>query len=114
MNPPDNATCFLPLGGTGEIGMNLNLYGHKGRWLLVDCGITFEHDAASASGRPRIQMPDPAFIVSQKHLIDGLIITHAHEDHLGAVPYLWPMLDCPVYTTPFTASVLRKKKWLAR
>ena len=109
MTPPDNATWFLPLGGTGEIGMNLNLYGHNGRWLLVDCGITFEHDLGSTTGRPKIQMPDPAFIAARKHLIDGLIITHAHEDHLGAVPYLWPMLDCPVYTTPFTASVLRKK-----
>ncbi len=109
MNPPPNATWFLPLGGTGEIGMNLNLYGHNGRWLLVDCGITFEHDAGSASGRPSIQMPDPAFIVSRKECIDGLIITHAHEDHLGAVPYLWPQLQCPVYTTPFTAAVLRKK-----
>ena len=109
MDQPANATWFLPLGGTGEIGMNLNLYGHQGRWLLVDCGITFEHGAGNATGRPSIQMPDPAFIASRKECIDGLIITHAHEDHLGAVPYLWSQLDCPVYTTPFTAAVLRKK-----
>ena len=89
MDHPANATWFLPLGGTGEIGMNLNLYGHRGRWLLVDCGITFEHSAGSETGRPSIQMPDPAFIASRKDCIDGLIITHAHEDHLGAVPYLW-------------------------
>lgn len=109
MTPPPDATWFLPLGGTGEIGMNLNLYGHNGRWLLVDCGITFEQKAGSVSGRPSIQMPDPGFITSRRQCIDGLILTHAHEDHLGAVPYLWPQLDCPVYTTPFTASVLRKK-----
>lgn len=107
--PPPGATWFLPLGGTGEIGMNFNLYGHNGRWLLVDCGITFEHPPGSTSGRPSIEMADPAFIASRRQQIDGLILTHAHEDHLGAVPYLWPQLDCPVYTTPFTASVLRRK-----
>ncbi len=100
---------FLPLGGTGEIGMNLNLYGHNGRWLMVDCGITFEHKEGSSSGRPSIQMPDLEFITGRRQTLDGLIITHAHEDHLGAVPYLWQQLDCRVYTTPFTASVLRRK-----
>lgn len=98
---------FLPLGGTGEIGMNLNLYGFKGRWLMVDCGITFENQHNSM--RPSIQMADPQFIVSRRQTLDGLIITHAHEDHLGAVPYLWDQLRCPIYTTAFTATVLRRK-----
>ncbi len=109
MNPGPDATWFLPLGGTGEIGMNLNLYGHNGRWLMVDCGITFEHDPRSSTGRPRIQMPDPRFIASRRQLLDGIVITHAHEDHIGALPYLWEQFGCPVYTTPFTASVLRRK-----
>lgn len=105
----DNAVRFLPLGGCGEIGMNLNLFGHGDRWLMVDCGITFEHPEGAVSGRPSIQMPDPGFIASRRQQLDGLIITHAHEDHLGAVPYLWAQLDCPIYTTPFTAAVLRRK-----
>ena len=100
---------FLPLGGTGEIGMNLNLYGFGGRWLMVDCGVTFEKAANRASLRPSIQMADPQFIVSRRQMLEGLIITHAHEDHLGAVPYLWDQLKCPIYTTPFTASVLQQK-----
>ncbi|WP_438985812.1 MBL fold metallo-hydrolase, partial [Aequoribacter sp.] len=98
---------FLPLGGTGEIGMNLNLYGYRDRWLMVDCGITFEQQNNSL--RPSVQMADPQFIVSRRQLLDGLIITHAHEDHIGAVPYLWAQLRCPIYTTPFTATVLRRK-----
>ena len=109
MNPGPESAWFLPLGGCGEIGMNLNLFGHNGRWLMVDCGITFEHPQGSVSGRPSIQMADPQFIASRKQLLDGLIVTHAHEDHLGALPYLWSQFDCPVYTTPFTASVLRRK-----
>lgn len=107
--PNPEAVVFLPLGGTGEIGMNLNLYGYKGRWLMVDCGVTFEQQPGSSSGRPSIQMADPQFIASRRQALDGLIITHAHEDHLGAIPYLWQQLDCPVYTTAFTASVLKRK-----
>ena len=109
MMPPADSICLLPLGGCGEIGMNLNLYSHAGRWLMVDCGITFEQNPTSTSGRPSIQMPDPQFIADQCQRLDGLIITHAHEDHIGAVPYLWQRFGCPVYTTPFTASVLRRK-----
>ena len=97
---------FLPLGGCGEIGMNMNLYGHDGRWLLVDCGITFERQG---EGRPQIQMPDPRFIVEQRTALSGLLITHAHEDHVGAVAHLWPQLRCPVYTTAFTAAILQRK-----
>lgn len=107
--PGPEATWFLPLGGCGEIGMNLNLYGHNGRWLIVDCGITFEHDGRGRAGGASIQMANPDFIAERCQQIDGLILTHAHEDHLGAVPYLWPKFRCPVYTTPFTANVLRRK-----
>lgn len=107
---------FLPLGGTGEIGMNLNLYGHDGQWLMVDCGVTFPKPGpAGADGvipprsEPDVQMPDPSFIADQRDRLSGLVITHAHEDHVGAVPYLWPLLQCPVYTSPFTAEILRRK-----
>ena len=97
---------FLPLGGAGEIGMNLNLYGHAGKWLMVDCGITFGDDSTPGV---EVIMPDPAFIVERKRDLAGLVLTHAHEDHLGAVHWLWPQLECPIYATPFTAAVLRRK-----
>ncbi len=107
MIPGPNDLWFLPLGGCGEIGMNLNLFGHDGAWLMVDCGITFEHVAGPHD--TRIQMPDPAFIASRRDRLVGLVATHAHEDHIGAIPLLWPQLNCPVYTTAFTAAVLRNK-----
>lgn len=97
---------FLPLGGAGEIGMNLNLYGHAGKWLMVDLGITFGDDSTPGI---EVIMPDPGFIVERKRDLAGLVLTHAHEDHLGAVPWLWPQLECPIYATPFTAAVLRRK-----
>lgn len=87
--------------------MNLNLFGHDGAWLMVDCGITFER--VSGSSDTRIQMPDPAFIAGCRDRLVGLVATHAHEDHIGAIPYLWPKLRCPIYTTAFTAAVLRSK-----
>lgn len=97
---------FLPLGGTGEIGMNLNLYGHAGKWLMVDLGVAFgEHDLPGIE----VVMPDPDFIVERADKLVGLVLTHGHEDHLGAVPYLWQYLRCPVYATPFTAALLRRK-----
>ena len=103
-------TYFLPLGGTGEIGMNLNLYGYgEGNnieWFMVDCGVTF-----SQVGLPGIdlQMPDPTFIASQKDKLMGIILTHAHEDHIGAMPFIWPYFKCPIYTTEFTAALLKEK-----
>ena len=98
--------AFLPLGGTGEIGMNLNLYHADGAWLAIDCGIGFG-DAA----RPDIEImvPDVGFLAERRRDLRALIITHAHEDHLGAVGWLWPALECPVYATPFAAAVLRRK-----
>jgi len=98
---------FLPLGGTGEIGMNLNLYGHDGAWLMVDCGVTFER--APGARRSRLEMPDPTFALAQRGRLAGIVATHAHEDHIGALPWLWPLLRAPLYTTPFTATVLRRK-----
>lgn len=104
--PGDDELLFLPLGGTGEIGMNLNLYGHAGQWLMVDLGITFGDDMSAGVD---VIMPDPSFIAERRDQLAGLVLTHAHEDHLGAVPYLWPQLQCPIWATPFTASVLRRK-----
>lgn len=97
---------FLPLGGTGEIGMNLNLYGFKNRWLMVDLGITFADDSLPGAD---ILMPDIDFIKGQKENLVGLVLTHAHEDHIGAVPYLWSELKCPIYATSFTVSMVKKK-----
>ena len=98
--------AFLPLGGTGEIGMNLNLYRCGGRWLAVDCGIGF---GGADLPEVDVMMPDPGFIAERRDRLVGLVITHAHEDHLGAVAWLWPSLRCPVYATPFAAAVLRRK-----
>ena len=101
---------FLPLGGAGEIGMNLNLYGFgpPGResWVMVDLGVTFGDGSAPAVD---VVMPDPQFIAERKESLLGLVLTHAHEDHLGAVPYLWDRLKCPVYATPFAISILKRK-----
>lgn len=116
MTPSSQDLCFLPLGGTGEIGMNMNLYGHDGQWLMIDCGVTFPKPGRVSadgtvhhSGEPDTQMADPAFISARREQLAGLVITHAHEDHIGAVPYLWNQLRCPIYTTRFTAEVLKRK-----
>lgn len=85
--------------------MNLNLYGHDGRWVMLDCGITFENER----GRTDVVMPDPHFIAKRREQLLGIVLTHAHEDHLGAVAHMWEELQCPVYATPFTAAVLRRK-----
>ncbi len=104
-NRPDELV-FLSLGGVGEIGMNLSLYGYAGRWLMIDCGITFADDTIPGVD---VIMPDPGFITDRIGQLDALVVTHAHEDHIGAIPYLWPRLKCPVYATPFTAAVLHQK-----
>ena len=106
----DDKLLFLPLGGAGEIGMNLNLYGwgpeDDAQWIMVDLGVTF-----ADPGMPGLDviMPDPGFIEEHRDNLIALVLTHAHEDHLGAVPYLWPRLKCPIYATPFTAAILRRK-----
>ena len=109
-NPDGNELLFLPLGGAGEIGMNLNLYGYgqpdQESWIMVDLGVTFNDGTMPGVD---LIMPDPAFIEERRDKLLGLVLTHAHEDHLGAVPYLWPRLKCPIYATPFTASILKRK-----
>jgi len=101
-----NALFFVPLGGAGEIGMNLNVYGYQDDWLIIDCGVTFGDDSQPGL---EVVMPDPGFIVERRDRLLGIVATHAHEDHIGAIPYLWRQLRCPIWATPFTASFLRAK-----
>ena len=105
-DPGRDEVLFLPLGGIGEIGMNMYLYGHKGRWIMVDCGISFGDEYTPGVD---ILTADPSFIADQKGKLDGIVVTHAHEDHIGAIGYLWQELECPVYLSPFAAEVLDHK-----
>lgn len=102
----DKDLYFLPLGGSNEIGMNVNLYGFAGKWLMVDLGITFGDDTTPGVD---VILPDLSFIEKRRKDLAGLVITHGHEDHIGAIPYLWKRLRCPIYCTPFTASLVRRK-----
>lgn len=97
---------FIPLGGSEQFGVNFNLYHYGGKWLAIDCGIGF-----AGHNYPGIDifLPDPAFIEERRDDLTALIVTHAHEDHVGAIPYLWPRLRCPIYCTEFTATVLMAK-----
>ena len=98
---------FVPLGGSGEIGMNCNLYHFEGKWLMVDLGITFRDERIENAD---LVMPDLKFINERKEDLCGIILTHAHEDHIGAMPYLYENFhSTPIYTTSFTASVLKRK-----
>ena len=97
---------FLPLGGSGEIGMNANLYHYKGRWLMVDLGISFPDESMPGVD---VVLPDLRFIEARKDKLEAIILTHAHEDHFGAVPYLWKRLGVPVYGTAFTLALLHRK-----
>jgi len=98
---------FIPLGGSGEFGTNLNLYRWNNHWLMVDLGVSFHNGKVHPPGT--LIMPDISFIEKHRKSLSGIIITHAHEDHIGAVAYLWPRLRCPVYATPFAAAFLRAK-----
>ncbi|MFZ4540470.1 MAG: ribonuclease J [Rickettsiales bacterium] len=105
-NEYNDEVLFVPLGGANEIGMNLNLYRYKGKWIIIDLGIGFAgHHLPGVD----IVIPNIDALLPYKNDIVGLVLTHAHEDHLGAVAYLWPELGCPVYATPFTAAVLKNK-----
>jgi ribonuclease J len=103
---PGDELIFLPLGGSGEIGMNLNLYGCRGKWIMADLGMTF-----AGTDYPGVELifPDTTFIEERRKDLLGIVLTHGHEDHLGAVPYLAAELGVPVYATPFTAALLKAK-----
>jgi ribonuclease J len=103
---PKDELLFLALGGSGEIGMNVNLYGCQGKWLMVDCGLSF--------GEPELPgieltLPDIDFIEQRRKDLVGLVITHGHEDHIGAIPYLAADLKVPIYATVFTAGLIATK-----
>lgn len=97
---------FIPMGGVGEFGANFNLYGFNGKWLIVDFGIGFPDQGTFATD---ILLPDPGFIIEHRADLLGMIITHAHEDHIGAVPYFLDELRCPVYASPFAHAFLKRK-----
>jgi ribonuclease J len=106
----NNELIFCPLGGSGEIGMNMNLYAYgkpsSQKWIIVDVGVTFADDSL-----PGIDLiyPDPGFIVDKKNDLLGIVLTHAHEDHIGAITYVWKSLKCNIYATPFTAAIVTEK-----
>jgi len=101
---------FCPLGGSGEIGMNMNLFSYgdseNKKWIIVDIGVTFADDTI-----PGVDLiyPDPGFIVDKKDDLLGLVLTHAHEDHIGAIVHIWPKLNCNIYATPFTSVLIQEK-----
>ena len=97
---------FVPLGGSGEIGMNANLYHYDGSWLMVDLGISFPDDSMPGID---VVLPDLSFIEQRRDSLAGLVLTHGHEDHLGAIPYMWSRLRCPIYGSAFTLALLRRK-----
>jgi ribonuclease J len=107
----DDELVLLPLGGAGEIGMNFNAYGYgpadAREWIVVDCGVLFGREGLT----PGIDliMPDIRYLAEQRENVRAIVLTHAHEDHIGAVAHLWPQLRCPVYATPFTARLLEDK-----
>jgi ribonuclease J len=107
---PKDELVFLPLGGSNEIGMNFNCYGYgppdARKWIIVDVGVTFGDQTTPGVD---IILPDPEFIEQHADDILGIILTHAHEDHIGAMGWLWPRLRAPIYATPFTAFLLREK-----
>ncbi|MEX1146993.1 MAG: ribonuclease J [Sphingomonadales bacterium] len=106
MGKRDNELLFVPLGGSNEIGMNLNLYACGDAWIMVDLGITFSDPYFPGVD---VFVPDPSFIEERRDKLLGIVLTHAHEDHLGAVAHLWSRLRCPVYATPFSAAILGSK-----
>ncbi len=101
---------FCPLGGSGEIGMNMNLFAYgkpdDQKWIIVDMGVTFADDSI-----PGVDLiyPDPGFIIDKKEDLLGIVLTHAHEDHIGAIAHIWPRLKCKIYATPFTSVLINEK-----
>ncbi len=106
----DEELIFCPLGGSGEIGGNMNLYAYGNnenkKWVIIDTGVSFADDSI-----PGVDLiyPDPGFIIDKKDDLLGIVLTHAHEDHIGAISHIWPDLNCNIYATPFTAVLIKEK-----
>src|SRR3974390_484410 len=111
MVAPRDELVFPPLGGVGEIGMNLSLYGlgpeRSRKWLAVDLGVAFAGDDLPGID---LIMPDIRFLIEERRNLTALVLTHAHEDHFGALLDLWPRLKVPLYATPFSAALLESKR----
>lgn len=105
--PDPHQLVFIPLGGVGEIGANFSLYGYGDQWIILDCGMGFA-DPIQLPGVD-LTVPDPAFLEDQGSKILGMVLTHAHEDHIGGITRLWPYLKCPLYATPFTMGLIENK-----
>ncbi|HTT99937.1 MAG TPA: ribonuclease J [Rhizomicrobium sp.] len=107
----DDELVLLPLGGAGEIGMNFNAYGFgppdERQWIVVDCGVLFGRETTTPG--IDIIMPDIRYLAERRENVLAIVLTHAHEDHIGAIGHLWPMLRCPLYATPFTARLIEGK-----
>src|SRR5882724_9805845 len=107
----NDALVFAPLGGVGEIGMNLAIYGlgdeRRRQWIAVDLGVSFAGDDLPGID---LVLPDIRFLVEERRNLVGIVLTHAHEDHFGALIDLWPQLRVPIYATPFTAALLEAKR----
>lgn len=106
MNINKNEFLFLPLGGVGRIGMNISLYHYQGKWIMIDLGIGFADETMPGV---ELLVADISFIAQRRQDLLGIIITHAHEDHCGAIPHLWEELQCPIYTTKFTVNFVKEK-----
>ncbi|WP_253299909.1 ribonuclease J [Wolbachia endosymbiont of Chironomus riparius] len=106
MNINKNEFLFLPLGGVGRIGMNVSLYHYQGKWIMIDLGIGFADETM-----PGIELlvADVSFIANRKKDLLGIIVTHSHEDHCGAIPHLWGELECPIFATKFTVNFIKEK-----
>ena len=111
VKPSDDELVLLPLGGAGEIGMNFNAYGFgppdERKWIVVDCGVLFGRETTTPG--VDVIMPDIRYLAEQRENVLAIVLTHAHEDHIGAIGHLWPMLRCPLYATPFTARLIEGK-----
>lgn len=101
----DDAVYMVPLGGCGVFGANMTLYGHRDQWIMIDCGMGFADETMPGID---ILLPDPSFAVSLGDKLLGIVLTHGHEDHIGALEHLWPRLKAPLYATPFTAARVRQ------
>ena len=97
---------YVPVGGAGEIGMNMYAYGCQGKWIVIECGITFGNETTPGID---VMTADPAFLEELGDDLLAIVLTHAHEDHQGATAYLWPRLKRPVYATKFTAEMVRTR-----